>query len=102
MGVHWKIRFLEGFMKNQYIGKNCLRRGAWTISRLKRGLGKNRGWCFWKGVDTPMHTMETLTLTFFLHCGTQSSLSQQVDGIIDHSIFKLLWVYGITFLLSSY
>ena len=31
MGVHWKIRFLEGVHKNQYIGRNFLKRG--------RGLG---------------------------------------------------------------
>ena len=28
MGVHWKIQFLEGCMKNQYIGSELPKRGA--------------------------------------------------------------------------
>ena len=48
-----------GFTKKQYIGANCLKRGAWTVCRFKECLAKKRGGeCFWGGVDTPMHTME--------------------------------------------
>ena len=61
-GIHWKIRFLAGFPKNQYIRGNCLKRGggAWTVSRFEvggGGLGK-KGGCFWGGevVDTLMYT----------------------------------------------
>ena len=43
-GVHWKIRFLGGLMKNQYRGGNCLKRGggAWTVCRFRGsgGVGK--------------------------------------------------------------
>ena len=44
MGVHWKISifFFGGgggggvaFTKHEYIGCNCLKRGVWTICRLK-------------------------------------------------------------------
>ena len=35
------------FTKNQYIGRNCLIRGAWTVCRFKggggEGLGKKEG-----------------------------------------------------------
>ena len=27
-------------MKNQYIGGNCLKGGAWTVCRFKRALAK--------------------------------------------------------------
>ena len=42
MGVHWKIWFLVGFTKNQYIAGNLLERGAWTVCRFKGGLEKKR------------------------------------------------------------
>ena len=50
MRVHWKSWFLGVgwggvvFTKKQYIGGNCLKKGAWW----------KRGECFWGGVDTPM------------------------------------------------
>ena len=54
MGVHWKIQFLgEGVTKNQHIGRNFLKRGAWTVFRFKGRFGKKGGY-FWGGVDTPM------------------------------------------------
>ena len=45
MWAHWKIHFLGkgegGSQKKQYVGDNCLRRGAWTVCRFKGGgLGK--------------------------------------------------------------
>ena len=30
-------------MKNQYIGGNCLKRGAWTVGRFKGGMARKRG-----------------------------------------------------------
>ena len=31
--------------------------GGWTVSRFRGvGLAKEKGWCFWEGVDTLMHT----------------------------------------------
>ena len=41
--IHWKIHFLGvggggGNKKKEYIyGGNCLKRGAWTVCRFKRG-----------------------------------------------------------------
>ena len=65
LGVNWKIQFLEGGdnKKNNIEGKDCLKRGgAWTVCRFKGELGKKKGeWCFWGVVDSPMHTMHTIT-----------------------------------------
>ena len=57
--VHGKIRVLEGgFTKNQYIGEDYLKRGAWTVCRFKRGLARKRKWRFsGRGGDTLMHNM---------------------------------------------
>ena len=49
-------------MKNQYRGRDCLKREAWTVCRFKGGgwgLGKKEGVVFFRGggVDNPMHTM---------------------------------------------
>ena len=54
MGIHWKIRFLRGrgggvFTENQYIGENCLKRGAWSVCRFKGGLAKKREVVFLRG-----------------------------------------------------
>ena len=57
MGVDQFLGEAGGHKKTrkQYIGENCLKRGAWAICK---GLGKKEGGvCFWVGVDTPMHTM---------------------------------------------
>ena len=40
--VHWKIHFLgeelgKVITKKQYIGGNCLKRGAWAVCRFKGG-----------------------------------------------------------------
>ena len=66
MGIHWKIWFLGGCMKNQYIGGEmpkmrgleCLQ--IWNVCR--GGLAKKRGGCFWGGVEIPMHTMSWRSL----------------------------------------
>ena len=61
-GVHWKIRLLGGILKNQYIGEDCLKRGeTWAVCWFKRGHDKKEGWCFSRGVDTPMPTMIILS-----------------------------------------
>ena len=45
MGVHWKIRLLEGVHKKTNIdGGDCLKKGAWTVSQFKGGLARRRGW----------------------------------------------------------
>ena len=46
MGVHWKIQFLEGGARKSNIGGNCLKMGAWTVWRFKRGLGEKEGGVF--------------------------------------------------------
>ena len=58
----------EGFTKNQYIGGNCLKGGAWTVCRFKGvELGEKRGMVFVRvGVDTPMHTMND----FYIFAGS--------------------------------
>ena len=47
-GVHGKIRVLEGgFTKNQYIGRDCLKKGELgQFADLRRGLARERVWCF--------------------------------------------------------
>ena len=52
-------------MKNKYIGRDCLKRGTWTVCKFKGGgLARKKGWCFFGGgggreeVDTSMHTMK--------------------------------------------
>ena len=45
--------------RNQYIGENCLKRGALTVADLTGTWQKRRTGYFWEGgrVDTPMHTI---------------------------------------------
>ena len=57
MRVHWKIQFLEGDVtKNQYVGGNCLKRGAGggrlgQFAYLRRVLAEeDGGWCFWESL----------------------------------------------------
>ena len=51
LGVHRKIQVLRGeFTKNQYIGRDCLKRGvAWTVSGFKGRLGKKEGGGVYEG-----------------------------------------------------
>ena len=53
---------------------NFLKRGAWTVCRFKgRGAWQERWkWCFWRGVDTPMHTMK-------------------LDALLHKTHIKVLW-----------
>ena len=44
MGVHSKIRILVGVTKNQYIGGDCLKRGALgQFADIRGGLGEKEG-----------------------------------------------------------
>ena len=80
LGAHWKIPLLGGeFMKDRHRGGDCLKRGLGPFSNLKGGLARKRGWCFWAGVDTPMHTMFTNVLNKCSAC--------------LHSIFYLLFFF---------
>ena len=42
MEVHWKNPIFRegGVTKKQYIGGTCLKKGAWTVCRFKRGLAE--------------------------------------------------------------
>ena len=51
-----KCDFLGGFMKNQYIGGDYLKKGTWSVCRFKGGLARKRVG-FLRGVDTLMHTV---------------------------------------------
>ena len=70
-GVHWKIRLLGGFTKNQYRGGNCLKRGAWTVCRFNGGLGEKEGVVFLMGGLTPQCTLCKVfeDLCFFMFSG---------------------------------
>ena len=52
MEGHWKIWFLRGVAKHQYIGGNCIKGGAQTVCRFKRG-GLREEVVFLRGVDNP-------------------------------------------------
>ena len=63
LGVHWKVQLLGGFMKNQYRGWDCLKRGggAWTVCRfIREGLARKKEVMFLRGVDTSMRTMRVV------------------------------------------
>ena len=47
MEVLWKIRIYYFFEGGMGRGGDC-----WQF-----GLAKERWWCFWGGIDTPVHTM---------------------------------------------
>ena len=50
--------------KKQCRGDCVKRGGAWTFCRFKWGLGKrDGGGVFERGVDTPMHTMYSVSYT---------------------------------------
>ena len=56
-GVHWKIRLLGGFTKNQIEGGQLPQKGDWTVCWFKRGLGKKQVVVFLRRVDNLIHTM---------------------------------------------
>ena len=60
MGIHWRIRFLRGVTKNEYVRGNPLKGGLGQFGDLGEGLMKKRWVLFLRGgVNTPMHTMPT-------------------------------------------
>ena len=93
VGVYWKIRFLggAGFSKNQYIGRNCLkRRGLGQFPDLRGGgsLAKKRE------VDTLMHTMYNVT------CWVVCHLSYLLSGVLsDWSLASVM--LGLRILRAS-
>ena len=90
MGVHWRIQFLGGVHK--YMG-NCLKRGAWTVCRFKRGLGKKKGVVFvCEGVDTPMHTIACLSQsTFYV-----SAIMHLLDPLCCKDFSNTFYIYCMT------
>ena len=70
MGVHSKIRILVGVTKNQYIGGDCLKRGALgQFADIRGGLGEKEGVVLLgggRGVDTPMHPMVVDNVMLFI------------------------------------
>ena len=77
-GQGWKILILWGFTEKSfffslffwggggwrgvhekpiYSGELPKNVGAWKLADLWELCEKEEGWCFWGGVDTPMHTM---------------------------------------------
>ena len=57
LGFMEKSEFKRGrFTKNQYIGGDCLKRGAWTVCRLKDGEREGLG---------NMHTMIILVCPIY-------------------------------------
>ena len=65
-GVHWKIWFLGGGLtKNLYRMGDCLKRGAWTVCRFKRGAWQERqGGVFEEGWYSNAHYAFEYGLTF--------------------------------------
>ena len=66
-GVHWKIRLLRvvvgrgggGGSRKTNIEGGLPKKGErlGQFPDLSGGLARKRGWWFWGGVDTPLHTM---------------------------------------------
>ena len=62
IGIHWKIQFLGVmFAENQCIGE-CLRRGVYKFADLRGAWQKRGSGVFEVGLDTPMHTMSSITV----------------------------------------
>ena len=96
--VHWKIWVLRrGLTKNQYREGDCLKSGgAWTVCRFKgEGLARKRGWCFWGGVDTPMHTMyivsENEKMGFWYDCFPNILWTVLVASIPNLQLMSNVW-----------
>ena len=70
-------------MKNQCIEGDCLKRGAWTVCRFKRGLSKKKEAVFLGGGDTPMHTMHQLAF---------SPVGIVVLAVLNLRRKKVLWI----------
>ena len=59
MGVRWKIRFLRGFTKKQYIGGLPKKAGGLgQFVDLIGSLAKKKESSAFEGFDTPMHIMD--------------------------------------------
>ena len=80
--VHAKIRVLElqGVLKNQYIGVDCLKRGRWTNCRLKEvlikkkeGVLRGEGWYHNKHYATTRSSFQQIFSLIFLLCSEQKT-----------------------------
>ena len=58
LGVNWKIQFLEGGDNKKTIYRGG---GLGQFSDLRGSLAKKGECCYWGVVDSPMHTMHTIT-----------------------------------------
>ena len=77
MGVHWKNRYLGGCMKNQYIGCEMPKmRDLDSLQISEVAWPKKMGWCFWGGVETPMHAMNWRTLLIDTNIQTNNIVTQ--------------------------
>ena len=63
-------------MKNQYIRKNCLKRGIWIVAFYKGRLDEK------KGVDNPMYTMK-IRYNFL-----KVELAQNIIGEVSFKVAK--------------
>ena len=72
---------------------NCLKRGAWTVCRFKRGLSKKKGMVFVsEGVDTPMHTIACLSQsTFYV-----SAIIHLLDPLCCKDFSNTFYIYCMT------
>ena len=103
MGGRWKIWFLRGVAKHQYIGGNCIKGGARTVCRFKRGASGKR-WCFWGGLITHLHTM--LKVSFLSHISHKMRYMLQDLNIDQENTYihiKLpLFVFTFTFMFFTF
>ena len=70
IGIHKKVRFLWGILKNQYIGGLPKKWGFGEFADLRGSLAIKKGMVFLRGVDTPIHTIYlSLSLLYvFVYC----------------------------------
>ena len=65
LGVHRKIQFLGGGVtKNQYIGRDCLKKGTWKVFRFKGEAWQEREGGVFEGGLIPHCTLWRGVLKF--------------------------------------
>ena len=82
-------------------GQDCLKRGTWTVFRLKRGggesgLGKKKGVVFLRAVDAQMHTMIYLCI---YHVKNATKTGNQKMTTVTYSTYH--HVFSHSYLISS-
>ena len=87
----WKIHFWgEGLTKNQYIGGNCLKRGAWTFCRFEGRLGEEGGGVFLGGGRWYPNAHYTSVSRYHFHSFLEL-----------HSTEKIIFIMNFPFLSDS-